>query len=115
MHGRDKLLEARSQKVFRWMRDVGTYRGCRSSAKCTAASRVLVGYIWDSPLGPMASTFYTWDAFREDLIEDKALDELCAPCLRHAILWHERGRRALWNDLPACFELAGWEELKDDV
>ncbi|KAJ3532840.1 hypothetical protein NMY22_g7578 [Coprinellus aureogranulatus] len=112
--GRDQLMEARAQHVHRWIREVGSFSSCKTKHKCSNASRNLVGYIWDD-LSGVWNVLCPWEDFKQDLIQEDALKELCDPCLQYAKRAHEDGRRAVWAQLPTYFRLPLWKDLRDEV
>ena len=38
---------------------------------------------------------------------------VCAPCVKHAMLQHQEGRKQVWDMLPGIFQLGSWENIRD--
>ena len=39
--------------------------------------------------------------------------QVCTPCVEHAMLQHQEGRKQTWDMLPGIFQLGSWEDIRN--
>jgi hypothetical protein len=97
-----RLVEMQREKTLAWM-GPSPIANCTSPTRCSekrSALRNVDQHLYSVPqfeaLGPWGSTW---------------TQGMCAVCEKNAKTSHQRGREAVWDELPSVFGLAGWDEL----
>ncbi|KAF7370389.1 BTB domain-containing protein [Mycena sanguinolenta] len=104
---REKLLSKQMQEgyTFGWTREASG--DCTELELCRLARERLPRAFSDKPF---------LDAFSTASPDCLAPEyKLCRACTRHAIESMAAGRRKMWEELPAIFDLPPWGELKNDI
>lgn len=97
-----RLIEMQREKTLAWM-GPSPITNCTSPTRCSekrSALRNVDQHLYPVPkfeaLGPWDGTW---------------TQGMCTVCEKNAKTSHQRGRKAVWNELPLVFGLAGWDEL----
>ncbi|KAF8216885.1 hypothetical protein K438DRAFT_1658397 [Mycena galopus ATCC 62051] len=105
--GQQKLLMKQFQPgyTFGWARK-WEFTGCTSVAQCLALRQVILTYHLDSDRAHFRA-----------LLKPGALGDyvFCPSCTRHIHECMTAGRKKIWEELPAIFDLPPWSELKNDM
>jgi hypothetical protein len=105
--GRDKLLNAQRTLTYSFFVD---FKGSPSCVfyptMCSSVLPVKTRRTWERrvfvhvlALEPCTPTSFALQA--------------CAPCVKHAMLQHQDGRKQLWDMLPGIFQLGSWEDIRN--
>ncbi|KAK7049036.1 hypothetical protein R3P38DRAFT_3345930 [Favolaschia claudopus] len=102
---REKLLgeQFRQGRTFGWVRK-WPYPNCSAGSTCHKYRSLLQSSFMDlAYIGAFAQP------------RDIAEFEFCTTCLGHIEESMAAGRKMMWEMLPGFFDLAGWDELKNDT
>jgi hypothetical protein len=104
--GRDRLLSKQFQPGYTlgWLRN-WQLSDCKNPIGCDRRRSAMLSHYLDGNVVGALDIFEAHDVRKA----------FCATCCQHVLDLNATGLKKMWEELPGIFDLAPWDQLKNDL